>query len=353
MKPEATEVQLEVVPPSALEAITRGEVDTQIATAHKYPRSMQQFKRRGIDMATIDIETAESCIYVRPVGMKNGKQQYAEGLSVRMAEIVGASYGNLRVGSMIVEQTERFVVTRGFAHDLESNFASTSECKEPTVTKDGKPFSEGMRAVIAKAALAKARRDATFQVVPKALCRPIENAARALIAGDTKSLDDRKANAAQYVSRLNIAPDRVWSALGVKGADDLTSESLLTLAGLRNAIKDGDATVDEAFPVAIASGKVGSDPLTDATKPASAPKEPERTVEAPATPEPAGEPAEKLPDADKLRSELIAKAKGANISKSMVITFFGGEDAWKALPASTLQDALDSWEETRVSILER
>lgn len=273
MKPEAKEAQLEVMPSGALEAITRGEVDVQISTAHKYPRSMDTFVKRARDMATIDVETAESCIYVRPVGMKDGKQQFAEGLSVRMAEIIGASYGNLRVGSMIIEQTERYVVTRGFAHDLETNFASTSECKEATVTKGGQPFSEGMRAVIAKSALAKARRDATFQVVPKALCRPIEAAARKLIAGDTKSLSDRKANAVQYVQRINIDAKRVWKALGVIGPDDLTSESLFTLAGIRSAIKDGDTNVEDAFPPIIASGKVGDEPnpLTDASPKAEEP----------------------------------------------------------------------------------
>lgn len=106
----------------------------------------------------------------------------------------------------------------------------------------------------------------------------------------------------------------------------------------------------------IKPGRIGagfSDPLTDATKAASAPKEPERTVEAPVHPEPAGEAADKLPDPDKLRAELIAKAKGANISKLMVIAYFGGPAEWYGLPASTLQDALDNWEETKVAIAER
>lgn len=246
MNPQDT---LEVIPNSALEAITRGEIDTQIRTAKQFPRSMKKFLQTAIDQATAHVEIAESFIYVRPVGKKDGKMQYAEGMSVRAAEIVGAAYGNLRVGSMIIEQTDRYVVTRGFAHDLESNFASTSENKEPTVTKDGKPFSEGMRAVIAKASLAKARRDATFQVVPRALCRPVETAARSLIAGDAKSLEDRRAVAVQFIQRLNIDSGRVWAALGIAGAEELTSQTLLTLSGIRNAIKDGDTTIDEAFPI--------------------------------------------------------------------------------------------------------
>src|ERR1035437_5072832 len=146
---------LEVIPPSAIEAITRGETDIQISTAHKYPRSLAIFKKRAIEMATIDIETAESCLYARPVG--GGK--IAEGMSVRMAEIVGACYGNLRVGAMIVEMTPEYVKTRGVAHDLETNFASASEIMDSTIMADGKtPYSARMRVTAAKAAVAKARR---------------------------------------------------------------------------------------------------------------------------------------------------------------------------------------------------
>src|SRR5690242_20436143 len=89
MNPESTspiEPELELVPSSALEAITRADTDVQITTAKKYPRSIELFKRRGIEMATIDEQTAESCLYARPVGkdFDTGKQKIAEGMSVRM-----------------------------------------------------------------------------------------------------------------------------------------------------------------------------------------------------------------------------------------------------------------------------
>lgn len=242
------ESPLEIIPPSALESITRGEVDMQVATAHRYPRSMAQFKKRAIDMATLDEETAESCIYCRPVGMKDGKQQYAEGMSIRMAEIVGASYGNIRVGAMIIEQTPRMVKCRGMAHDLEANFMSTSECIETTVTKKGDPFSENMRAVVAKACLAKAWRDALFKVVPRALCKPIESKVRELIVGDAKSLESRRAAVMQWVNKLGIDVTRVFAALGIVGEEDIGSDHLMLLTGLKSALKEGDTTIEDAFP---------------------------------------------------------------------------------------------------------
>jgi len=247
-------IEIEVIPPSAIEAITRAEVDIQIATAHRFPRSMQTFKRRAVEMATLDEDTAASCIYSRPVG--GGK--FAEGLSVRTAEIVGACYGNLRVGAMIVEQTERYVTARGFAHDLESNFASSCEVIESTVKKDGKPYDERMRVVIAKACLAKARRDATFQVVPKALCKPIETAARAVALGDVTTLDKRRDAVMAWVSKLGIDAARVFASLGIIGPDEIGMEQLATLTGLKTAIKDGEVSVDEAFPSLLADRKAAT-----------------------------------------------------------------------------------------------
>lgn len=235
-------------PAPALEAINRAEIDIQIATAHKYPRSMQRFQEHALSLATLDEKTAESCIYCRAVGKKDGKTEYAEGMSIRMAEIVAASYGNIRVGSMIIEQTDRQVVARGYAHDLESNFASTSEVIESTVTKDGYPFSERMRIVVAKAALAKARRDATFQVVPRAIAKPIEEACRKLAVGDVTTVSKRRDNALKWIKSLGIDAHRVWVALGISGEADLDIEKLTTLAGLRTAIKEGDETIDSVFP---------------------------------------------------------------------------------------------------------
>ena len=105
-----------------------------------------------------------------------------------------------------------------------------------------------MRIVIAKAALAKARRDAIFQVVPKAMAKPVEMAVREMLMGNSEPLVKRRARAVQWVHTLGIKEERVWTALGVSGADDLTESHLFTLTGLRTSIRDGEVTIDEAFP---------------------------------------------------------------------------------------------------------
>lgn len=256
MNSESSFEIVQATPLSVVESITRGEIDVQISTAKKYPRSLSEFKKQALEMVTLDEETAESCLYRRPVGKDDqGKQQFAEGASIRMAEIVAACYGNLRFGSFIVEQTERQVTARGFCHDVEKNVAATSDAIESTVKRDKKPMDERMRVVIAKAALAKAVRDAIFKVVPRGLCKSLADQARAIAIGDAVTLVTRRQKVLEWAAKIGVPNDRVFSALGVKGVEEIGLEQLETLTGLKTAIKEGDVTVPEAFPEIEKPGK--------------------------------------------------------------------------------------------------
>ena len=236
-------------PQNALASIERASIDMQIETAHRFPRSMSAFKEKALALVTLDEETAASCFYRRPVGKdREGKETYAEGMSIRMAEIVAGCYGNIRVGTRTIEATPRYVVVQGVAHDLESNYLATAECKEATIKRDGRPYDERMRVVVEKAAAAKARRDAILSVVPRASVKFLETAAKNLLFGNAASISKYRAKIAQWVKTLGIDEKRVWAALEVGGADDLKQSHIEALIGIKNAITAGDTTLDEAFP---------------------------------------------------------------------------------------------------------
>lgn len=243
---------IEVVKEAELQRIEGVEIDRQIATAKHYPRSIELFQKKATSLATQDEEVAESCVYTRPVGTKlvNGHKitEYASGMSVRLAEIAAACYGNIRVYAMLIEADPRFVRCRGMAFDVEANFASSSEAIESTVTRTGQPYSERMRAVVAKACLAKARRDAVFQVIPRGLLKPVETKIREVLLGDSKSIARRRRLALTWVDEMKIDRARVFAALGIAGEADLGVKELETLTGVRTAIRDNDTTVDESFP---------------------------------------------------------------------------------------------------------
>src|SRR3954462_11756172 len=126
------EVQLEGVAASALESLERASVDIQISTAHKYPRSLTVVKRRMMDLATLDEETAESCFY-----KLNRQGKSIEGPSIRLAEIAASSFGNLRYGARVIANDGKQITAQGFCHDLESNVMSTIEVKRRITGRDG------------------------------------------------------------------------------------------------------------------------------------------------------------------------------------------------------------------------
>ena len=256
---EISDTPLEVLPASVMYQLEKAQIDGQIATAHAFPRSPAKFQKRAIDMVSIDLDTAESCIYARPVG--GGKT--AEGFSIRLAEIVAACYGNIRVSARIIEQTDRLVKCEGVAHDLETNYAGKSEAVEPTVTREGKPYSEGQRAVVAKACLAKAYRDAIFKVVPRALCKGIEKAARAVIEKEQPTLEERRKKAQAWLRSIKVADANVFGVLGVNGWTEVNEDQLITLTGLRTAINDNETTVADAFPATVLPPKMATDKAKD------------------------------------------------------------------------------------------
>jgi len=274
-------VEAVAVPANALEQIERASIDIQIATAKKYPRSMAKFYERATAMVTFDAETAASCLYRRPVGKENGKVTYAEGESVRLAEIVAASFGNIRVAGRITEMEPRHVKAQGVAFDLETNTAYTAEVVESTVNKYGQPFSERMRVVVSKSAQSKAIRDAIFRVIPKSLCKSLVIKAKEVAKGDAKTFEARRKAVVEWIKTLKIDAKRVWDAIGIKGEADIDVSVLLLLAGLKTAIEEGDCTIDEAFPKAeteqtgstadrIKNHFSGTDEMED--KPAEKPK---------------------------------------------------------------------------------
>src|SRR5262249_43901797 len=112
---ETIQEMTEVLPPNVptIPIVERSDVDIQISTAHRYPRSISRFKQAALAMATSDEETAASCFYKLSRG---GKE--IEGPGVRLAEIVGSAWNNLRYGSRIVGEDDRWVIAQGMAHDL-------------------------------------------------------------------------------------------------------------------------------------------------------------------------------------------------------------------------------------------
>src|SRR5690349_3214367 len=118
----------------------------QIATAKKYPRDLAKVKKKMLDFATLDEETAESCFYtLKRKDRDSGEGKVIQGPSVRLAEIAVACYGNLRAAARITDNDGRFITAQGLCHDLESNTLISIEAKRRITGKSGKTYGDDMQ----------------------------------------------------------------------------------------------------------------------------------------------------------------------------------------------------------------
>lgn len=255
---------------TAVEAITRAEVDIQIATANKYPRNIAKVKANLIAFATLDEETAESCFYRIPRGGKN-----IEGPSVRMAEIAVSEYRNIRAATRIVSIVATgdnpHVLVQGICQDMEKNTTITVEKRRRIIGKKsnkGKPDEDDIN-LAANNASAIAFRDSVFKVIPGALIKPALDAAMRVARGEAKPMADRVAICLATYLKMGVSKEQVLAKFGYTSTEQLTGDDLDTLSGLRTAIKEGECQLHNEFPPI--SGAAG--PSAKAN-PAGAPRPP-------------------------------------------------------------------------------
>ena len=244
----------EITSVSALESLNKSEIDIQISTAKRYPRSILKFKNEALSMATLDEETASSCFYALKRDAK-----LIEGPSIRLAEIIGSAWGNLRYGARIIETGDRFVTAQGVCHDLEKNICANVEVRRRITTKEGRRYSDDMIGVTCNAACSVALRNAIFKVVPMAYAKDIYEKAKTVAVGDTQTLSKRRDQMVTHFAKSGVSLEMILTLLEKKGLEDIGLEELATLKGIATAIKDGETTIDQAF------GKINGEP-TDKPK---------------------------------------------------------------------------------------
>ena len=234
------------------------EVDQQVTTAHAYPRSIDTAMKHILSLSTLDGETAQECIYALP---RAGKA--IKGPSIRLAEIIQSQWGNNRVGTRVVhvDRIEKYVEAEGVFHDLETNSATTARVRRRISDSKGRLFNDDMIIVTGNAASAIAKRNAILAGVPKAVWRRAYSAVEQVLVGDVKTLVERRGEAMKAFAAFGVTPDRIFAALEIEGLDDIGLDHMTSLIGMHSALKSGEATVEEMFPVA----KVKADKPADLT----------------------------------------------------------------------------------------
>jgi hypothetical protein len=237
--------EIAVIETTALEAISRAEIDIQISTAHRYPRAVSQCVDNMKALAILTPETAQEMTYVVPRGGKN-----ISGPSVRLAEIAASSWNNMQAGSRIIEIGETFVVAQGVAHDLEKNYRYQHEVRRRITDKNGNRYSDDMIVITANAACAIAFREAIFHTVPRSIINTVWNAAQQVAIGQDKGFEARRNDAFAWFADQGADQKRVLAGLGRNDIGHVTPADVQTLHGIFQAIQTGETSIDEAMPAA-------------------------------------------------------------------------------------------------------
>lgn len=229
---------------ASLDRAERANIDIQVSTAKQYPRSISRCANNAVAIATMDKDTAQSCGYALPRGGKP-----ITGPSVHLAKIIAQQYGNLRAEAKVVEITDKQVVSRGTAWDLENNYAVSFEVRRSIVGKNGNRFSDDMITVTGNAANSIAYRNAIFGIVPKSITDKAYKAAQHLITGDLsdeeKLIKRRDGAIKHFTDTYGITEEEVIKLCGKHTVNQIQADEIALLLGFAQSLKDGDTTVEE------------------------------------------------------------------------------------------------------------
>lgn len=223
---------------NALEVINRSEVDMQIATAKKYPRKLSNIIEEITELATHDPETAAACYY---------NVDGIQGLSVRFAEILAYSWGNLRVATRIVGQDAKTITAQAICFDLEKNLAVSTEVQASILNKQGQRFHDRLIVTTGKAAASKAFRDAIYKVVPRASLKAVLDQVKMVAARQIADLSTMRKGLVDWFSKRGIKEKDLLEYMGIDNIEEMAADMCLQLKGLSVAINEGEVTAEAAI----------------------------------------------------------------------------------------------------------
>ena len=266
-----------VTPSQELSPAIAAEISQQVATAKRYPRRRdKEISDEIMGRATLNESIAAECMY----SLKRGEKMIT-GPSIRFAEIVRASFGNIRVAARFVrldlDDPERgAVIVEAAAHDMQTNNAEIIPVRRSVMTsgyggKKPRIYNADMINMTVNAASSLARRNAVLAVVPKALWIDPFMRVVAVLQGDATTLAARRKDIIDAFVRIEVVPADVFAALGVKSIEDITVEHMPQLKGFMTAISEGETAASVLGKAAENAGgdheKVAN-PLQDKPYPA-------------------------------------------------------------------------------------
>jgi len=256
-------------------SVVDAEISQQIATARKYPRRKDKIiSQEIVERATLNEEIASKCFYSLSRRGGEGQNKAIIGPSIKLADIVAASYGNVRVASRFVridddDKTAQAVIVEAIAMDMQSNYATLKQVRRPIMTspRGGQPrrFTADMINITIMAAQSIARRNAILELVPEALWLDGYHSAIATTRGDVVTLNDRRKRVIEAFGKFGVKPADLFKSIGVDSETEIGLDHMVELGAMWTSLREGepaDAVLGRAAEARITSEPVAN-PLAE------------------------------------------------------------------------------------------
>lgn len=200
---------------------------------------------------------AELCIYCKPVGKKDGRQQFSTGPSIRFAEIGQQCFQKLWVNG-VIEQDNKRVLATVVCFDLLTLNVYYGTCSKSIVGRNGL-YSPSMIETTCNAAFSIARRNALLQAMRPQIEAAMVEAKAAAIKRWCKGTEINmaeawKALADDYKKRWGTSEAKLKELIAEEGSPE---DKLIMLIGIRNYLIDNPDSYEDVFGCKAAPGKAG------------------------------------------------------------------------------------------------
>ena len=247
------------------------EVQAAVFMAKRFPRDenaamsriMRACERKGL---------AAKATYSYPKGGTN-----VTGPSIRLAEAIAQSWGNIQSGVVELSQQEGESTCMAYCWDIETN---TRECKIFTVkhqisTKNGMKVLTDPRDIYELVANQGARRKRAciLNIIPgDVVDAAVERCNRTLQSGEQRPLIDRlREMTDRFQKNFSVPLSSIEQYFGYP-LNVFTAMDGQTLAGIYNALREGAAKREDYFKLPKVAEDKPEEPATPEDSPAPSPK---------------------------------------------------------------------------------
>lgn len=233
-------------------ALIKLENQTQMQISLARPRSEKAILADALGELELYPTAAKEAVYNKPVGKNDqGKQIYAQGLSIRAAESIAGRWCNSAYGAEIVSEDGESITIGAVFLDMERN---TRHAVSRRVSKSYKSRSGTIVKLVGdrldmavNANISKALREVILRSLPAGLkAEYMEKAQEMISKTSPDAIKKAIPKITAYFKKHQITPEMIENFLGKK-LSEIDGDDYVELQGICNAVENGELTAKEAF----------------------------------------------------------------------------------------------------------